>query len=96
MWKPFEICTTITKKKNTMADAGDDPLESPAFKDQDELFAIRVEDYRFKLKTNGVETDENDLIGGAARPIDRLKRYAPQFAKFYKMLNDYIGKEIGA
>lgn len=92
-----KIRTTITKKKNTMADAGNDPLESPAFKDQDELFAIRVEDYRFKLKTNDVETDENDLktvglldqlIGSAAT--------VPQFAKFYKMLNDYIGKEIGA
>ena len=92
-----KIRSTITKKKNAMAEAGNDPMANPAFRTQDELFNIRVEDYRSNLKDNLVQTDENKVK--TVGLLDQLIGSAPtvvKFTQYYKMLNDFIGKEIGA
>ncbi|MBK8491345.1 MAG: hypothetical protein IPL49_10770 [Saprospirales bacterium] len=56
-----KIRGNITRKKNSMADAGDDPIQNSAFRTQDERFNGQLEDYRTKLKPHEVISDENDL-----------------------------------
>lgn len=92
-----KIRTTITKKKNSLAEAGTDPMQNNAFKVQDELFNTQVEAYRTKLKDNEVETDENKLkTVGLLDQLTGSAETVAKFTQFYKMLNDFIGKEIGA
>ncbi len=90
-----KIRTTITKKKTAMTAAGNDPLLDPAFRNQDELFNIRVEEYRVKLKSNEVTTDENDLkTVGLLDQLINSANTLPQFTKYYKLLNDFLKKEL--
>jgi len=90
------IRSTITKKKNSMAEAGTDPLQNAAFKAEDELFNEQVEVYRTKLKDNEVETDENKLktMKDLASLIN-LSETVADFTGNYELLNEFIGIEIG-
>lgn len=92
-----KIRGNITRKKNAMADAGDDPMNNSAFRTQDERFTGQIEDYRTKLKNNEVITDENDLkmVGLYDQLIGVVDKIS-QFTGAYKLLNDFIEKKINS
>ena len=90
-----QIRSTITRKKNAMAAAGNDPMDDAAFRKQDERFNNQIEVYRTKLKKNEVETDENDLrMVGLYDKLIGVVNTVPQFTGAYKLLNDFIEQKI--
>ncbi|MCB9283564.1 MAG: hypothetical protein H6563_05765 [Lewinellaceae bacterium] len=85
----------ITRKKKSMADSGDDPMENEEFQEEDDRFNNQIDDYRAKLKNNEIDTNQNDLKMVAL--YDRLigvVETVVQFTGAYKLLNDFIEKKI--
>ena len=75
---------TVTRKRKSLAEAGDDPMDANGFPELDANYNERLDDYRAKLKANEVQANENDIK--TVKLLDQLIASSETSAKFIQYL----------
>lgn len=92
-----KIRGAVTRKKKSLAEAGEDPMEKPGFPEMDEEFNTLIDDYRAKLKENEVQANENDIKSvGLMEQLLNSAGTAAKFIQYFKLLIKFLKEKTGA
>jgi hypothetical protein len=92
-----KLRSTVTRKKNALANAGSDPMNVPGFPALDEEFNTNIDIYRTKLKDNSVQANGDDVkLSGQLEQLINMAVNAAKFIQYFKMAIKFIKEKIGA
>lgn len=92
-----KLRSTVTRKKNTLANAGSDPANASGYAALNEDYNAHLDLYRAKLKDNSVSANEEDVKSVLGlEQLFTLAGSATKFIQYFKLTVKFLKEKTGA